>query len=69
MAISPGFSVNRVKSRVNFDMAKVRDRGESFGRKYSGGIGRDPDCFGVVLILFPSNLFLAVIPLETLLNN
>ena len=57
MAISPSLSVNRVKTRVHLDAPESHNREEGFGGEYPGGIGRDPDSFGVVFILVPLNLF------------
>ena len=68
MAISPGLPVNRVKPRGHIDAPESRDREKGFGGEYSGVIGRDPNSFGTVLALFPLDLLLAVIPVETILN-
>ena len=38
-------------------MSKPRCGKECFGRKNAGPIHRNRDCFGVVRIFFPSNLF------------
>ena len=45
-------------SRLNLDMPKPRYGKECFGRKNAGSIRRNRDCFGVVRIFFPSDLFL-----------
>ena len=58
MAVSPCLSLNGMISRLDLDMPKPRYGKECFGRKNACLIRRNRDCFGVVRIFFPSDLFL-----------